>query len=146
MSFSHKHLLSLPLIIQPSMLLLLLLLSRFSRVYLCATPWTVVCSLSWENPSMGFSRQEYWSGLPCPPPGNLPDPGIELWSSALQADSLPVPPRKPNQTWKLINSEVKRINSEVKLIHKVTLWLIMVWLTLLFIIWSRFLCCAFLPK
>ena len=38
--------------------------------------------------SMGFSEQEYWSGLPCPPPGDLPDPGIEPTSSALQADSL----------------------------------------------------------
>ena len=39
-----------------------------------ATPWTVALQLP---PSMGFSRQEYWSGLPCPPPGDLPDPGIE---------------------------------------------------------------------
>ena len=38
---------------------------------------------------MGFSRQEYWSGLPLPSPGDLPDPGIELRSPALQADSLP---------------------------------------------------------
>ena len=38
---------------------------------------------------MGFSRQEYWSGLPFPSPGDLPDPGIEPWSPALQADSLP---------------------------------------------------------
>ena len=38
--------------------------------------------------SMGFSRQEYWSGLPCPPPGNLPNPGVESRSPALQADSL----------------------------------------------------------
>ena len=38
------------------------------------TPWTVACQ---APPSMGFSRQEYWSGLPCPPPGDLPDPGIE---------------------------------------------------------------------
>jgi len=37
---------------------------------------------------MGFSRQEYWSGLPCPPPGDLPDPGIEPTSPALQVDSL----------------------------------------------------------
>ena len=37
--------------------------------------------------SMGFSRQEYWSGLPCPPPGDLPDPGIKPGSPALQADS-----------------------------------------------------------
>ena len=40
--------------------------------------------------SMGFSRQEYWSRLPCPPPGDLPDPGIKPGSPALQADSLPL--------------------------------------------------------
>ena len=49
--------------------------------------------------SMGFSRQEYWSGLPCPPPGDLPDPGIEpasLASPALKSGSLPTePPGKP---------------------------------------------------
>ena len=46
--------------------------------------------------SIGFSRQEYWSGLPCPPPGDLPNPGIDR-SPALQADSLPSEPRgKPN--------------------------------------------------
>ena len=39
---------------------------------------------------MGFSRQEYWSGLPFPSPGNLPDTGIKPWSPALQADSLPI--------------------------------------------------------
>ena len=45
---------------------------------------------------MGFFRQKYWSGLPFPPPGNLPDPGIKPKSSALQADSLPSePPGKP---------------------------------------------------
>ena len=49
----------------------------FSCVRLFATPWTVVCQ---DPPSMGFPRQEYWSGLPCPPPGDLPDPGIELTS------------------------------------------------------------------
>ena len=38
---------------------------------------------------MGFSRQEYWSGLQCPSPGDLPNPRIEPWSPALQADSLP---------------------------------------------------------
>ena len=44
----------------------------------------------------GFSRQEYWSGLPCPPPGDLPNFGIEPRSPALQADSLPSePPGKP---------------------------------------------------
>ena len=49
---------------------------------------------------MGFSRQEYWSELPFPPPGDLPNPGIQLGSSALQADSLPlVPPGKPMLIW-----------------------------------------------
>ena len=50
------------------------------------TPWTVAHQTSL---SMGFSRQEYWSGLLCPPPGDLPNPGIKPRSSALQADSLP---------------------------------------------------------
>ena len=46
---------------------------------------------------MGFSRQEYWSGLPFPSPGDLPDPGIEPRSPALQADALTSePPEKPN--------------------------------------------------
>ena len=49
------------------------------------TPWTVAYQ---APPSMGFSRQEYWSGLPFPSPGDLPDPGIEPRSSALQADAL----------------------------------------------------------
>ena len=49
--------------------------------------------------SMGFSRPGYWSGLPCPPPGDLPNPGIEPGSPALQADSLPSePPGKPMNT------------------------------------------------
>ena len=53
------------------------------------TPWTV----AHQAPlSMGFSRQEYWSGLPFPSPGDLPDPGIEPRSPALQADSLPTEP------------------------------------------------------
>ena len=48
-------------------------LSHFSHIFLFATPWTVV----WQVPlTMGFSRQEYWSGLPFPFPGNLPHPGI----------------------------------------------------------------------
>ena len=46
--------------------------------------------------SMGFSRQEYWNGLPFPSSGDLPNPGIELGSPALQADSIPSePPGKP---------------------------------------------------
>ena len=52
----------------------LCVLSHFSHVQLFVTPWTV----AHQAPlSMGFSRQEYWSGLPCPPPGDLPDPGIK---------------------------------------------------------------------
>ena len=58
-----------------------------------ATPWTVACQAPL---SMGFSRQEYWSGLPFPSPGDLPDPGIEPGSPALQADSVPAElPGKP---------------------------------------------------
>ena len=49
-------------------------------VQLFATPWTVARQAPL---SMGFSRQGYWSGLPCPPPGDLSDPGIELASPAL---------------------------------------------------------------
>ena len=60
-------------------------LSCFSRVRLFVTLWTI----AHQAPlAIGFSRQEYWSGLPCPPLGDLPDPGIELKSPALQADSL----------------------------------------------------------
>ena len=64
-----------------------------SRVRLFATPWTVAYQAS---PSMGFSRQEYWSGLPFPFPGDLPDPEIEPGSSALEAGTLTSePPGKP---------------------------------------------------
>ena len=69
-------------------------LSGYAFVYVCVlslirlfvTPWTV----TQQAPlSMGFSRQKYWSGLPCPSPGDLPDPEIEPGSLALQADSVP---------------------------------------------------------
>ena len=50
------------------------MLSCLSRVQLCATLWIVA---NQAPLSMGFSRQQSWSGLPCPPPGDLPDPGIE---------------------------------------------------------------------
>ena len=64
-------------------------------VQLFATPWTVARQAPL---SMGFSRQEYWSGLPCPPPGDLPDPGIEPRSPALQVDSfLSEPPGSPEE-------------------------------------------------
>ena len=57
----------------------------FSRVRRFATPWTVARQAPL---SVGFSRQEHWSGLPFPFPGDLPDPGIEAASPAVQADSL----------------------------------------------------------
>ena len=58
-----------------------------SRVQLFETPWTVAHQ---APPSMEFSRQEYWCGLPFPSPGDLPDPAIEPVSPALQMDSLPL--------------------------------------------------------
>ena len=70
-------------------------MSSLSRVRLFATPWTVAQqALS----SMGFSRQEYWSGLPFPSPEELPDLGIEPGSPALRAGALPSePPGKPRE-------------------------------------------------
>ena len=79
-----------------------------SCVWLFATPWTVAYQ---APPSMGFSRQEYWNGLPFPSPGDLSDPGIKSRSPALQADSLPSEP-PANPWW---DSEVQGI---------VYLWLI----------------------
>ena len=69
------------------------MLSHFSYVQLFTTLWIV------SPLFMGFSRQEYWNGFACPPPGDLPDPGIEPASPALQAaDCLPTkPPGKPNR-------------------------------------------------
>ena len=83
--------------------------SRYSlsRVQLFVTPWTI----GRQAPlSMGFSRQEYWNGLPFPSPGDLPNPGIELGFPALQADSLPSgPPAKPRaaskQDWNPVGRE-----------------------------------------
>ena len=71
-------------------------------VQLFATPWTV----AHQAPlSMGFSRQEYWSGLPFPSPGDLPHPGIKPKCPALQADSLP--PEPPGilrvKSWKTVD-------------------------------------------
>ena len=60
-----------------------------------ATPWTVALQAPL---SMGFSRQEYWSGLPFPSPGDLPNPGIEPGPPAFQADTLTSePPGKPKE-------------------------------------------------
>ena len=67
-------------------------IKSLSRVSLFATSWTVTRQIPL---SMGFPRQEYWSGLPFPSPGDLPDTGIEPGFPALQADSLPSEPPLP---------------------------------------------------
>ena len=66
-----------------------------SRVRLFVTPWTV----AYQVPlSMGFSRQDYWSGVPLPSPGDLPNPGIEPWYPSFQTGTLPSePPGKPKK-------------------------------------------------
>ena len=64
-------------------------MKSLSRVQLSATPWTVAYQ---APPFMGFTRQEYWSGSPFLSPGDLPDPGIEPRSPALQGDALPSEP------------------------------------------------------
>ena len=68
--------------------------NSLNLVWLFATPWTVAHQ---APPSMGFSMQEYWSGLPFPSPGDLPDPGIEPRSPAFQADALTSEP--PGKHW-----------------------------------------------
>ena len=85
------------------------LLSRFSCIWLFATPWTVARQAPL---SMGFSRQEYWSGLPCPP-GDLPDPGIEptslrsppladgFFTTSATWEALPKPPGSFQKSWYL---------------------------------------------
>ena len=78
----------------------LMKVKSLSHVQLFATPWTV----AYQAPlSMGFSRQEYWSGLPFSSPGDLPNPGIEPESPTLWADALTSePPGKPIYTWSCI--------------------------------------------
>ena len=65
-----------------------------SCVYRLVTPWTIDYQ---APPSMEFSRQEYWSGLLFPSPGDLPDPMMEPWSPTLQVDALPSEP--PGKSW-----------------------------------------------
>ena len=76
-----------------------------SPVRLFATSWTVAHQ---APPSMGFSRQEYWSGLPFPSPGDLPDPGIEPGSPASQADTLTSEPSGKSQ--KTFNLEISELS------------------------------------
>ena len=111
-------------------------LSHFSHVQLFATPWTIACQAPL---SMGFSRQEYWSGLPFPSPGDLPNPGLNPHLSRLlhwQVGSLPLVPsgkprtyvhlwlihvdvwQKPNQYCKAIILQLK-INELKKNTHTI---------------------------
>ena len=89
---------------------LLCALSHFSCVRLSATLWTVARQAPL---SMGFSRQEYRNGLLCPPPGDLPDPGIKPRSPALQAGLLPpVRPGKPlHASWRRVTGSASRQTS-----------------------------------
>ena len=78
-------------------------LSHLSQVRLFGTSWTIACQ---ARLFMGFSRKEYWSGLPYPPPGDLPNPGIKPTSPvspALQADSFPLSQGSPNRTDFVLN-------------------------------------------
>ena len=78
-------------------------LSSFRRVWLFVTPWIAVRQAPL---SMGFSRQEYWSGLPCPPPGDLSNLGTEPESPASQADSLTLGHQGSPQTLGFLNLPV----------------------------------------
>ena len=76
-------------------------MKSLSRVRLFATPWTVAYP---APPSMGFSRQEYWSGLPFLSPGDLPNSGLKPRSPAFQADALTSEPPEKLQmmnSWRL---------------------------------------------
>ena len=91
------------------------LMWKWSRVRLFATPWTVAHQ---APPSMEFSRQEYWSGLPFPSPRDLPNLGIESRSPSLQADPLPSEP--PGNPMTNLNSILK--SRDITLLTKVHLF------------------------
>ena len=73
-------------------------LSCFSRIWLFVTLWTVACQAPL---SMQFSRKEYWSGLPCPPPGDLPKPEIEPYVLSLMSPALAGGFFTTSTTWKV---------------------------------------------
>ena len=75
-------------------------MTSLSHIQFFATPWTVAYK---APPTRLFSRQEYWSGLPFPSPGDLPNPGVESRSLALQAEALPSElPGKPPSPYTVI--------------------------------------------
>ena len=102
-----------------------------SHVRLFATLWTVAHQ---APPSMGFSRQEYWSGVPFPSPGDLPNPGIEPGSPTLEADALTSEPpgnRYHNCVYLFVH-RVERSQTHLSiwvhmhaLIHTWTVWLLL---------------------
>ena len=87
------------------------LMKLLSCVRLFATPRTLTYQ---APPFMGFPRQEYWSGLPFPSPGDLPDPGIEPGSPALEADSLTSEPFRPRffayQCYRVLKKKIGKNN------------------------------------
>ena len=85
-----------------------------SCVRLFVTPWTVACQAPM---STGYSRQEYWCGLPFPSPGDLPNPGIEPRSPALQADSLLFEPPGQTHHTHIINLLNTKSESRIVLLH-----------------------------
>ena len=88
--------------------------SHFSCVQFFVTLWTIAPQASL---SMEFSREEYWSGLPCPPPGDIPVSGIKpmsLASLALQADSSPLSQGKPQLTLYYRSNYTSKANSKKK--------------------------------
>ena len=107
-----------------------------SHVQLFSTPWTVARQAPL---SLGFSRQAYWSGLPRPPPGDLPNPGIEPRSPAWQVHSLPAEPQGKllwiMMPWTFVNSFVwtcfTRVHALTELLGLMTTFLS----TVFFIFW-----------
>ena len=97
-----------------------------SRVRLFVTPWTMAYQ---APPSMGFSWQEYWSGLPFPSPGDLPDPGIQPGSPAFQEDALTSEPLgKPFWTTK----EIPKCNFPTCSVSSTDLHLLLLFFLVLF--------------
>ena len=92
-------------------------MKSLSPVRLFGTPWTVAYQ---APPSMGFSRQEYWSGLPFPSPEYLPDPGIEPRSPAFKQDNEPPsePPGKSVLTYVLCYSSVAECSDDSFMQHQ----------------------------
>ena len=81
---------------------IVVVVQSLSHVQLFCDPWWATWIVAHQAPlSTGFPRQEYWSGLPLPCPGDLPHPGIKPTSPALQADSLPLSHHNESPTMKL---------------------------------------------